>query len=357
MRDPAPFAVLLLIAGCDRTLEGRWALGGYAGLSSPTIGAVRGAVMFATEDDVVCLASADGGFGWSVELEDGSAAAVPVLDEEGTTWVLDGDQLRSIDPDGVPLRSFAVPGVVHGPALDADGLLVLAGIADGTGFVRAVTPSGARRWQLDLPEPPVARPLLHRDGGGVVETEAGAVGFDGNGHRTWSSALDPSDGVAGVLDRDRRSYLVRGGSLVALGPTGQVRWRLDGVVGSPAAAHDAVIVPTDDGLVAVDLEDGGARWRVRRPCGPAAVGSDGHAYAACSEGDRVGIVEVDPGGDVVYSDAVMPGAPSVFPPLLAFGDAVITSGDVVQGWDGAAPLAGRDGPRAGADGANSSRTR
>ncbi len=146
-------------------------------------------------------------------------------DAQGTLWT----SVRGPKNPEVMWSFEDESGFSGGPVVAADGTVY---VAANEGRLYALDPDGAKRWETDLPAPPVGTP---------------ALGASGD-----------------IYVADHR------GSLSAIKPDGNLRWTVEGGEGFSALAgpitdaDETIYYATDLNLMAVTL-DGGVRWKKRLP--------------------------------------------------------------------------------------------
>jgi hypothetical protein len=156
----------------------------------------------------------------------------PAVGSDGTIFVGtrqqggEGGSFYAINPDGSVKWHYASIGwVLSSPALGDDGSIYVGG---GDGFY-ALTSSGQLKWRIPEPSPVVSSASIGDDG--TVYYVSGYVGQDylkavdpATGALKWQtkggdSQNSPSIGAGGTI------YYSSGGTLTAVTPQGQVKWR------------------------------------------------------------------------------------------------------------------------------------
>jgi len=167
--------------------------------------------------------------------------------------------------DGSVRFERALPGRALEVALAADGTAVIgedrSGASGGAALV-AVGADGAERWRVET---------------GLVAAGGIALGADGTAYAVLTRGILRAGGA-----------LVTG-SVMAVAPDGQVRWRVRGPVAlaDPVVGGDGTIYVGGAPLLAL-RPDGSTAWSLRasRPLVPRAIGTDGTLYVAGSHLER-----------------------------------------------------------------------
>lgn len=171
------------------------------------------ALLRATDTPSVASAIAvPGGHPWASGRHDAqgsywAGAAGPIQPQ--ITWTLSDDS-----------------GWAGGPVVAADGTVY---VAARDGRVRAVNPDGAVRWSTRLPARPFGAPALNAEGHIYVVDDTGVLYVLGTeGDLIWAAQVEPGMAPLSspIVDANGVAYYANERSLIALGPDGELAWRV-----------------------------------------------------------------------------------------------------------------------------------
>jgi outer membrane protein assembly factor BamB len=270
----------------------------------------------------------DGSIGWEYETGYGSITATPVVGRDGTVYIGSVDfgspelVLHAIRPDGeLRWKYDAGAWITTGVAITSDDQVIVA-CQDGT--VHAVAPDGSLVWKHTLDHPIHAAPVIGQDGAIYVLARqanmfapANLVALHPDGTIRWTMTF-PNHGDTDLRDSpaigpDGAIYVgSRDGQVLAVNLDGTVRWSATvGSVtrGSPVLDTGAAVYTgspwlppqpfaalSPDGSTRWSYAPGGAVW------GGAAIGADGHAYVAATDGT---VYALGPNGDLAWEVATL----------------------------------------------------
>lgn len=144
-----------------------------------------------------------------------------------------------------------------------DGRLYLGSSSGRTGVVAVDAATGETAWTRSTPRV-TASPVVH-DGLVVVQTDTVVRAFDTDGEELWAVNLPDQNPwrPAPAVD-DSRVYVSRGTTTETLTRDGKPDWTYERNTAAqypPTVAGDAVLVPEDGAVTALDRTDGTRLWR------------------------------------------------------------------------------------------------
>ncbi len=217
-------------------------------------------------------------------------------------------------------------GWASGPAIAADGTLYLL---TQDGRLRAVDPAGQALWSVKLPGKPFGAPALNAEGQIYLLDNEGVLYMLGpEADLIWSLQAEP--GVASlsspIVDASGVAYYATERSLIAVGPTGELVWR----VGLPTYSYvSPQLTLSPDGQI-IFFEDIALDAATGKTVAEASdtvldryvVGADGKQYLVAQDNFAVALftgdqVEIQPQGQIDLLNLSLgqrvPGASGVAP--------------------------------------------
>lgn len=271
--------------GRVRALDARTGASVWTASVGETAGApwVReGAVVVPTDDAVVALAT-DGTERWRVATPGRIALVVAA---HGVYWLQEGTPTVVAHGFDGAERWRTDLGEVWEPPLFAapDRVFVSSGARDSR-FWRLDAADGALLGERPRPGADFPAEQYHRDGtvyavdaffGNVDTTAVGADGHD------WSQGVPPGGRAGEMSGGPALTYYVstadEATTVTALSATdGAVAWEATvdpAPTGRVLAAGEVALLPTDDGIYALDIEDGRERWSLSAATDRLAVADD-----------------------------------------------------------------------------------
>lgn len=215
----------------DGSLRWQQTLGGAVRLSA-NIGN-DGTIYVVGQDCWLYAMQPDGKIKWRAYLEKraGSSGNGPALASDGTIYVVAGEFLMGFAPDGSQRLKVNCSdlGVLYGLVVDDFELIYVTGDVPR---VRAISNSGATRWEYNFPKSfgaPFA-PALGKDGSlYFASTNTGeVVALNHDGTKRWSYSVANAPSLTELsLDDSNHVYLVndqRG--LTSISAAGRLRWTM-----------------------------------------------------------------------------------------------------------------------------------
>lgn len=198
--------------------------------------------------------------------------------------------------------TYQANGDVRGvPAIGPDGSIYVT--AEG-GQVCALSPSGERRWRVELGSRILSTPVLAGNGTLYIGTANSLCAVGPDGRLEWRfAAAGPVDAGA-ALGQDGRIYVAcRTSFFYALDTAGNLLWKHDigGTLSSAAIGSDGTVYVgggDEDKSCYAFRPDGTIRWRYVAGSGvhsSPAIGADGSIYFGAQDG---GIFSLDSSGNL-----------------------------------------------------------
>ena len=300
------------------------------------------------------------------ELNADPAGQSMVVGQQGDIYLAQGEVRRISDAGSVdwvlPGNDFTAPGSTLGPAILADGSVVLPSFGN-LRSLRRVSAGGAILWEVGLdsmtgllPGVAVAADSTIYVGGRTASAPALAA-VSAAGTLQWvrvSHGQPVPFGGLGPTIVDDSTILFGSTTLDAVRPDGSSRWSVP--FGGPVVvgAADDVYVGTSTGLRALRGSDGSERWATTTTAGYLALAADGTLFATSSSF----IIAYDATTGAELWRHRMAFAPST-PPLITAGGLLVVTDHfgIVEAIDiGAGPL-DSPWPMAFADAQRSGRVR
>ncbi|SDJ84032.1 Outer membrane protein assembly factor BamB, contains PQQ-like beta-propeller repeat [Halovenus aranensis] len=152
----------------------------------------------------------------------------------------------------------------HAAAVE-NGRLYLGSSSGQTGVVAVDAETGETDWSRSTPRV-TAGPVVH-DGLVVAQTGSVVRAFDTDGGELWAVSLPNQTPrrLQSAVD-DSHVYVTRGATTYALTREGKQDWTYDHNAAAkrpPTVAGDAVLVPEDDAITAIDRTDGTTLWQTK----------------------------------------------------------------------------------------------
>ena len=267
---------------------------------------------FAASQTVWYAVSPQGGILWSLPLPLTGRTA-PAIGEDGTLYFGSRStdtfvgHLSAVDPGGTVRWILEdLDGIRSSPAIGPDGTIHVA----GGQHVYAVNPQGDIQWTYETEERAFvwSSPAIAGDGTvyvGGADGHLHAISPDGSLRWTFRTGdaimSSPSIGVDGTI-----YFGSMDGRLYAVNPDGTERWSvlLDqrGVQSSPSIGADGAVYVLGDGVVAVE-PSGSIRWRYGSGEGGGAtpiVGIDGSVYLTSGAFQGGVVLALDARGELLW---------------------------------------------------------
>ncbi|WP_313685219.1 PQQ-binding-like beta-propeller repeat protein [Halobellus marinus] len=274
--------------------EERWRSVVAAALFPPAVGAGR--VVVPTRDQLTVIDAATGDVLRSIEISDGVLNSPTLVGDRAFVGTFSGGVVAVDVATGERLWQTGAPSRAY-PPLVVDGVAYVTarrwesadgddegGDSDGGGEPAGIlaaldTDTGDRLWEVALDGHPTAPPGYH-DGVTFAGTNRGqVVAVDvASGDPQFRETVGDWVTRGPTAAADGIYVVVLNDGVVKLDQQGVVQWRSEAGGGTnPVLGGDVAIVGTNDGVVAVDRDDGQVRWREETDAGvefDVAIGGD-----------------------------------------------------------------------------------
>jgi hypothetical protein len=265
---------------------------------------------------------------WSVTFDAGAGTtASPVIGPGGIVYThAYSGALAAFNPAGNQLWSYTLPGASGStPAIDDEGTAYLGCL----NHVCAVAADGTLKWDYAFEGYMESSPALGADG----TVYLGALAFDPQGNLLWGDPTRTYCNRNTPAVADNGTVYVGGWNanlLTAFHPDGSFAWHATGdaawgemFFSGPMVGDDAKIYSPSSWLDAMTMwalgPDGQFAWTTGQSGSGFALAPDGNLIAELCEG----ICEVNPSGDVIWTNAGYPGYLNCYSRPAVTGDGMI----------------------------------
>jgi outer membrane protein assembly factor BamB len=248
--------------------------------------------------------NSDGSLKWRLNRSHdiwGTISSTPAISKDGTIYIGSYDKcLYAIYPNGtIKWKVDSGGGISSSPVIAEDGTIYFGNMVgfDG-GNIIAVNPNGEIKWKYETGYYITSDPAIGYDG--TVYIGSGDTYFyamNPNGTLKWRFKTDNIiKGPASISNEGIIYFCSYDGYLYALESDGSLKWKSPGIGGetNPSIGPDGTIYIGNNGLFAVNPDDGSRKWKF--DLGPnqdifqssPAVSADGTIYVGTHIGETSG---------------------------------------------------------------------
>jgi outer membrane protein assembly factor BamB len=230
---------------------------------------------------------------WKFETEDqydGGVSGAATVAPDGTIYLADGGgYLYAVSPNGGIRWKYATNRrTASSPALTAEGTIITI---DYDNYIYAILPDGSLKWQKQIDANVGYDMAVDINGTIYLITENGLISMSSEGDILWDFAVSGGVSYRPAVGKDHTIVFGgRDGFVYALNPDGTEKWKFetgDALASTPTLdARGHVYIGGCDNFLYSFTDQGVLKWKysLRIAAGQPTIGADGTLYVGTKQG-------------------------------------------------------------------------